>query len=220
MKNIDVSALNQENKTSITEPFLVKNLGLIILLIAIIALIATSFVSSIIFQLKPIDMGFGSLLTTKFESSKLGVVGDFFGGLLNPVFGFLALLALLANLYVQRYELKAIQKATLKSNEIQSAATELSALVSLMEYKREHEQRVLDGIPIYPPLYMRIYNFNEREAEFDRRDINLCAQRIEEILNKMGGIEIFNQNQRMQRHDELKDYSEKHFEKYKQSKNE
>lgn len=220
MKNIEISALDHEKKISITEPFLVKNLGLIILLIAIIALIATSFVSSVIFQLKPTDMGFGSLLTTKFESSKLGVVGDFFGGLLNPVFGFLALLALLANLYVQRYELKAIQKATLKSNEIQSAATELSALVSLMEYKREHEQRILNNKPIYPPLYLRIYNYKEREAEFDRNDINLCAQRIEEILNKMGGLEILNSSQRMQRHDELKNYSEKHFRKNEQPKNE
>jgi uncharacterized membrane protein len=217
MTNTDISSKSHEKKSSTTEPFLVRNLGLLILLIAIIALVATSFVSLAILQLKPNDVEFINLFTTRFSSAKLGTIGDFFGGLLNPVFGFLALLALLANLYVQRHELSTIQKATLKSNEIQSAATELSALVSLMEYKREHEQRVLDGKPLHPPMFFRIYNFKEREAEFDRKDIDLCAQRIEEILNKMGGLEIDNRVQRMQKHKELKDYFDMQTAKNKQT---
>lgn len=41
----------------------------------------------------------------------LGVMGDFFGGMLNPIFGFLSLLALLSTISLQNSEIRASRKA-------------------------------------------------------------------------------------------------------------
>jgi uncharacterized membrane protein len=61
----------------------------------------------------------------------MGVSGDYFGGLLNPIFSFFALIALLFTLYVQRNEIKQIfeHKQIEKLEELLGYALEFKQLI-------------------------------------------------------------------------------------------
>lgn len=54
-----------------------------------------------------------------FTIGKLANLGDFFGGILNPIFAFLAFLALLVTIILQATELKATRKEIRKSSKTQ-----------------------------------------------------------------------------------------------------
>ncbi|MCT7566902.1 putative phage abortive infection protein [Aliarcobacter butzleri] len=54
-----------------------------------------------------------------FKITDLGSLGDFFGGILNPIFSFLAFLALLTTIVLQASELKATRKELKKSAKAQ-----------------------------------------------------------------------------------------------------
>lgn len=56
--------------------------------------------------------------TGQIINSNLGTVGDYFGGLLNPIFALLALFALLATIKIQSEELKLTREEMKKSNDV------------------------------------------------------------------------------------------------------
>lgn len=70
----------------------------------------------------------------KGEGGKLGVIGDYFGGMLNPVFGFLSLLALLYTINIQLQALK-IQSEELKltREELEATREELARSAKAQE---------------------------------------------------------------------------------------
>lgn len=70
----------------------------------------------------------------KGEGDKLGVIGDYFGGMLNPVFGFLSLLALLYTINIQLKALK-IQSEELKltREELEETRKELTRSAEAQE---------------------------------------------------------------------------------------
>lgn len=70
----------------------------------------------------------------KGEGDKLGVIGDYFGGMLNPVFGFLSLLALLYTINIQLQALK-IQSEELKltREELEATREELARSAKAQE---------------------------------------------------------------------------------------
>jgi uncharacterized membrane protein len=78
-----------------------------LLIVAFIILIVVGFIT--------FAMSTGKTL----EISKLGSLGDFFGGILNPIFALLAFLALLTTIILQAKELKATRKELKKSAEAQ-----------------------------------------------------------------------------------------------------
>lgn len=73
-----------------------------------------------------------------------GQLGDFFGGILNPVLSFLALMAVLYSINIQRLELKETRKEIKESNYIQNSQTEIyrqqSMESSLMALLQMHSQ--------------------------------------------------------------------------------
>lgn len=70
----------------------------------------------------------------KGDGSQLGVIGDYFGGMLNPVFGFLSLLALLYTINIQLKALK-IQSEELKltREELEATREELARSAEAQE---------------------------------------------------------------------------------------
>ena len=74
-----------------------------LILFAIACLLLVSFIAFLMSNGKSFDIG------------KLGSLGDFFGGVLNPIFAFLAFLALLTTIILQASELKATRKELRKS---------------------------------------------------------------------------------------------------------
>ncbi|MAS40873.1 MAG: hypothetical protein CMK33_04070, partial [Porticoccaceae bacterium] len=78
------------------------------------------------------------------ESDAWGQLGDFFGGVLNPAFSFLALLALLMTLYVQSRELKlSRQVAELSREELELTREELKNSAEALAAQNDaiHDQR-------------------------------------------------------------------------------
>ncbi len=63
-----------------------------------------------------------------FKIGDLGSLGDFFGGILNPIFSFLGFLALLTTIILQASELKATRKELKKSAKAQKEQSESSKL--------------------------------------------------------------------------------------------
>ena len=72
------------------------------------------------------------LLLFKIQSNTLGTVGDYFGGMLNPIFAFLSLLAILKTISIQseelkltRQELEMTREELAKSAEAQKQSSEI-----------------------------------------------------------------------------------------------
>lgn len=78
-----------------------------LIIIALMCLIVVGFIAFIISTGKTFKIG------------DLGSLGDFFGGILNPIFSFLAFLALLTTIILQASELKATRKELRKSAKAQ-----------------------------------------------------------------------------------------------------
>lgn len=90
--------------------------------------------SAIKFFVLVIILFFLLYLGFKGEGDKLGVIGDYFGGMLNPVFGFLSLLALLYTINIQLKALK-IQSEELKltREELEATREELARSAKAQE---------------------------------------------------------------------------------------
>lgn len=124
-----------------------------LILFAIACLLLVSFIAFLMSNGKSFDIG------------KLGSLGDFFGGVLNPIFAFLAFLALLTTIILQASELKATrkelrksakaQKKQSKSLKVQNKATKLQIfentffqLISIfIEVKRNFTKKEKRNLP-------------------------------------------------------------------------
>jgi uncharacterized membrane protein len=104
------------------ENWLMRHLGWLIPIPAVIAGITAYKVIKIYTDHFP-----GTYAT---EQGTWGEFGDYFGGILNPIFSFLALIALLFTLYVQRYGLK-------KEEERFKLLKEIQLITEVIRYKQE-----------------------------------------------------------------------------------
>ena len=93
------------------------------------------------------------------EISSLGTLGDYFGGMLNPVFSFMALIALLYTIRIQSAELK------LSRNELELTRRELAVSSDSLKRQADHFEKESirqDLYRIIDKLVCRINNnFNE-----------------------------------------------------------
>lgn len=95
------------------EPWLFRHLSTVLIVIVLIAIAAAvAFVSIYHYHL-------GALAIDEKSPEGWGQLGDYFGGVLNPVFGFLTILALVLTLILQSRELK------LSRGELELSRTEL-----------------------------------------------------------------------------------------------
>lgn len=95
------------------EPWISRNLGRLLWGIVAIAVIAATVAASVYFA------HLGGLPISDSDPAGWGQLGDYFGGLLNPVFSFLTILALVLTLILQSRELK------LSREELELSRTEL-----------------------------------------------------------------------------------------------
>ncbi len=95
------------------EPWLSRNLTKLLAVIVFIAVLAAAISASIYYY------HLGGLPISDADPAGWGQVGDYFGGMLNPVFGFLTILALVITLIQQSRELK------LSREELELSRTEL-----------------------------------------------------------------------------------------------
>jgi len=76
------------------------------------------------------------------NSDKWGVFGDFIGGSLNPVFSFLALIALLVTLWLQSKQTEiSIQELKISRKELTETRKELSRSAEAQEASVNHQKR-------------------------------------------------------------------------------
>jgi uncharacterized membrane protein len=175
--------------------FIVNNLGAIITTIGAIAL-AIALCTALFY--------FNSIKNINHTASDFGQLGDFFGGILNPIFGFMALVAVLLTLYVQRVELSAsievlkeAREINYQSVEIQRKAAEMNALSSLIEYKKQSSENyarqhsvIVDAIKKRPegapttPSDNIAFNLHL----WDTTDYHIYAIRLEKLLSEISGI--------------------------------
>jgi len=95
------------------EPWLSRNLTKVLASIVFVAVLAATILASIYYY------HLGGLPISNADPAGWGQVGDYFGGMLNPVFGFLTILALVITLIQQGRELK------LSREELELSRTEL-----------------------------------------------------------------------------------------------
>jgi uncharacterized membrane protein len=125
----------------------------IILIIAVISILLVIGVYIYFFKSHSIDI----------DPAPWGQMGDFFGGTLNPIFGFLSVMALLAALVVQGRELK------ISSDELKNSALALNAqnkAISHQSFEQtffswlENYRKMMDSLTIkqqFPDAVIRDY---------------------------------------------------------------
>ncbi|MBT8767565.1 putative phage abortive infection protein [Metapseudomonas boanensis] len=91
-------------------------------------------------------------VVNKAEIQYWGQIGDFFGGILNPLLSFMALMAVLYTIRLQREELKEAREETRIANKIQDKQTEIferqnfeSVLFRLLDVHVKITERLMDG---------------------------------------------------------------------------
>lgn len=129
--------MTNKNEENYSIPILLK------IILAIFALLLLSFFCFIIFK-------YASSLTDGFipdypNRDDWGVFGDFFGGVLNPIFGLASFLALLATIFYQARELNASTK------ELKNSATALAAQNKAIELQ-SFEQTFFSWLNTYRDL--------------------------------------------------------------------
>jgi uncharacterized membrane protein len=112
-------------------PWVVKRLPkILMLMIAAAALVGV--VALILYIAK-----FGMVLSSSAET--WGQFGDYMGGILNPIYGFLALLALLLTLYVQLFELR---QSTIELRSSAAALAKQNAAMAVQNFESAFFQMV------------------------------------------------------------------------------
>jgi Putative phage abortive infection protein len=124
----------------------------------------------------------GDLLPGKRD--ELGQLGDYFGGLLNPIFGFASFLALLATIFYQSKELKLSRnELELTREELSNSATALSAQNKAIELQ-SFEQTFFSWLNTYHELLKSIEHTETmrplygRQALYKIHSSNLSAYSI------------------------------------------
>jgi uncharacterized membrane protein len=90
-----------------------------------------------------------SALSTTNARAEFGQIGDFFGGVLNPFFGFISIIALLLTIFYQARELK------LSTDELRNSANALKAQNAAIEHQR-FEQTFFSWLANYRELLLSV----------------------------------------------------------------
>lgn len=108
-----------------------------------------------------------------------GQAGDFFGGVLNPLLSFMALMAVLYTVRLQREELKEAREETKISNRIQDKQTAIferqnfeAVLFRLFEVHVRIAERAMVGTPAYGNLF--VYLTSQAINELETLDVSLA----------------------------------------------
>jgi hypothetical protein len=112
--------MKNQDKTTLLEKF---GYGLKYTLAITIAILA---ISALCFIFISITTYFAPPLQPMFDQERLGQLGDFLGGTLNPIFGLVTVLLLIYSLHIQRKELKLTRKELKKSSKALSGQLKLS----------------------------------------------------------------------------------------------
>lgn len=127
---MDQSSNIEKKKAGGLEDWLSRNTVSVLVWVAIGALLFALIVASLyvfVFRAPPVSA----------DAATMGQVGDFFGGLLNPIFSFLSMLALLVALVIQGKELKLSRKELkLSRKEMRKSGEALEAQNSAIEHQR------------------------------------------------------------------------------------
>jgi uncharacterized membrane protein len=186
---LDERSFKKEEK----ESWLITHLGRIILGLALIggaiAIVVVGTYTS----------HFSSDFATKNES--WGQFGDYFGGILNPTFSFLALIALLCTLYVQRYELKKAQGEFNLSSEIQLLAQivkckDESIRINLEQYQKFNELAEKLADSSNSPNFKKAANCYLEINGIENYQKNFYENRIEEIMELISGLKLTEHNRK------------------------
>lgn len=113
----------------------------------------------------------------KGDGGELGVIGDYFGGMLNPVFGFLSLLALLYTINIQLKALK-IQSEELKltREELEATREELSRSAEAQEESSKifrQQQFESTFFSLLNQIILIIENFHKHHIETQSQPVKL-----------------------------------------------
>ncbi len=129
------------------------------------------------------------------DREQWGVLGDFFGGALNPAFSFLALLALLLTLGLQIRELALARQVAVDSRdalvaskmEMAASAQALNQQIRAMNHQR-FDQTFFSWLA---SCRSRI-ELSEREAKLEQlAGMHLNLERVQKVCTKTGWLEAF-----------------------------
>lgn len=156
---------NEENQSF---PFWLK------FILAIFVILILAFLVFVIFKyITSLTDGF---IPDYPDRNDWGVFGDFFGGLLNPIFGFASFLALLATIYYQARELNASTK------ELRNSATALAAQNKAIELQ-SFEQTFFSWLNIYRSLLDSIEYVNGTTKKDGRQALIQYRRRYIQSFN-------------------------------------
>ena len=132
------------------EPWLSQNLTKVLAVIVGIAVLAATISASIYYY------HFGGLPISDAARAGWGQVGDYFGGMLNPVFGFLTILALVITLIQQSRELKlSREELELSRRELRNSAEALRGQNRAIE-RQSFEQTFFTWLKTYREMLASI----------------------------------------------------------------
>lgn len=214
-ENADVSH-REDTLLSTPVPFFAKHLT---------SVLALLFLAGIAFFLALLAFVFVWLeLPQVDELGKWGQLGDFFGGTLNPLFGFLAFSAILITLYIQKHELsltlgelKQARAVAQDSERISRLHAQLSAMSQILEIKRKQADEAMKNHGIVSKEKSK--NGRQTQSPFDEYFFSLhsylntevfhYADRIEKVLEELGGAPAPTADQRAALNSRLMDELER-----------
>lgn len=127
---------------------------------------------------------------SSFDPERLGQLGDFLGGTLNPIFGFLTVCLLLWSIFIQRKEL------SLTRDELKKSANALNnqLKISIHEYNRKQIEEILSKKELE---YSNLIKSRFEPIKIDYTDekeipntIHICS--INELINSQNKIAPIN----------------------------
>ncbi len=145
------------------EPWLSQHLTKVLAAIVFIAVLAATISASIYYY------HLGGLPISNTDPEDWGQVGDYFGGMLNPVFGFLTILALVITLIQQSRELKlSREELELSRTELRNSAEALRGQNKAID-RQSFEQTFFAWLNTYRELLASIELSYHHQVLRDRR---------------------------------------------------
>ena len=147
------------------EPWLSRNLTKVLAVIVFFAVFAATISAAIYYY------HLGGLKISNVEPAGWGQMGDYFGGMLNPVFGFLTILAIVITLIQQSRELKlSREELELSRTELKNSAEALRGQNKAIE-RQSFEQTFFAWLNTYRDL------LSELEAVGMSEDLRVSTQK-------------------------------------------
>ncbi len=166
------------------EPWLSRNLTKVLAVIVFIAVLAATIFASIYYY------HLGDLPISDADPADWGQIGDYFGGMLNPVFGFLTILALVITLIQQSRELKlSREELELSRTELRNSAEALRGQNKAID-RQSFEQTFFAWLTTYRELLGSVEISLTDKVLRDRRALMRCwgnrldAQHVWHIHNR------------------------------------